>query len=168
MDRRNALTLLAIAIAAPTTARAAGEAPIGDAEKEHAMHTLAVGSVSLETARVAEQKAENSWVKKFAQYEVAEQTTIAEILKSTGATAAKLTDKQLEMIQKIKDAKAGARFDEEFLADQLAGHHELLNIQDSYIEKGKDEAAINLSKLARAQIKEHIDLIETIRKDLKA
>jgi putative membrane protein len=158
MDRRNALTLLAIAIAAPTTARAAGEAPISDAEKEHAMHTLAVGSVSLETARVAEQKAENSWVKKFAQYEVAEQTTIAEILKSTGATAAKLTDKQLEMIQKIKDAKAGARFDEEFLADQLAGH----------LEKGKDEAAINLSKLARAQIKEHIDLIETIRKDLKA
>jgi hypothetical protein len=57
---------------------------------------------------------------------------------------------------------------EDFLANQLEGHKELLKIQETYIDKGKDEAAVNLSKLARAQIKEHVDLIETIRKDLKS
>jgi putative membrane protein len=170
MDRRNALTLLAIAIAAPTVARAkeSSKESMSEAEREHAMQTLAVGSVALETAKIAEQKAENAWVKKFAQYEVAEQTTIAQILESTGATPAKLTDRQSEIIAKTKDAKAGPSFDEDFLANQLDGHKELLKIQDTYIDKGKDEGAVNLSKLAREQIKEHIDLIETIRKDLKA
>jgi len=166
MDRRNALTLLAIAVAAPAVAYAKDS--VAEAEKEHAMETLAVGSVALETARIAEDKAQNPWVKKFAKYEVAEQTTIAEILKSMGATPAKLTDKQSEMVAKAKEAKAGPTFDEDFLVGQLNGHRELLKIQETYIGKGKDEAALNLSKLARAQINEHIDLIETIRKDLKA
>lgn len=166
MDRRNTLALLAIAIAAPTMARA--KDTMSEAEKEHAMQTLAVGSVSLETARIAEDKAQNAWVKKFAQYEVAEQTTIAEILKSMGATPAKLTNKQSEIIARTKETKPGPSFDEDFLANQLDGHQELLKIQDTYIDKGKDEAAVNLSKFARTQIKEHIDLIETIRKDLKA
>jgi putative membrane protein len=166
MDRRNALALLAVAIAAPTVARA--KEAMGDAEKTHASETLAVGSVALETAKIAEDKAQNAWVKKFAQYEVAEQTTIAQILKAAGASPAKLTEKQSQMIAKAKDAKAGPAFDDEFLANQLEGHNELLKIQETYIEKGKDQASVNLSKLARGQIKEHIDLIETIRKNMKA
>ena len=167
MDRRNALTLLAIALAAPTLAYGK-EGAMSEAEKEYAMQTLAVGSVALETAQIAEQKAENPWVKKFAQYEVAEQRTIAEILKSMGGHPAKLTDKESAMITKAKEAKAGKSFDEEFLSGQLEGHQELLKIQNTYIDKGKDEAAVNLAKLARAQIKEHIDLIETIQKQMKA
>jgi putative membrane protein len=166
MDRRNALTLLAIAIAAPTVVHAKDN--MAEAEKEHAMQTLAVGSVALETARIAGDKGQNVWVKKFAQYEVAEQTTIAEILKSMGAVPAKLSDKQSAMITEAKEAKAGTDFDRSFLAGQLEGHKELLKIQDTYIDKGKDEGAVSLSKLARAQIKEHIDLIETIQKDMKA
>jgi putative membrane protein len=165
MDRRNALTVLAIAIASPSLALA--REAMSEAEKEHAMQTLAVGSVALETAKIAEDKAQNAWVKKFAQYEVAEQTTIASILKSMGATPAKLTQKQSEVITMAREAKAGPSFDEDFLANQLDGHKELLQIQDTYIDQGKDEGAVNLSKLARAQIKEHIDLIETIRKELK-
>jgi putative membrane protein len=166
MDRRNILTLLAIAIAAPTVARAK-DAAMGEAEKEHAMQTLAVGNVSLETAEMAEEKAQNARVKRFARYEVAEQTTIADILKSMGASPPKLTEKQAAIVAKTKAAKPGPSFDGDFLANQLDGHKELLKIQENYIDKGKDEAAVNLSKLARAQIKEHIDLIETIQKDLK-
>jgi predicted outer membrane protein len=78
MDRRNALALLTIACVAPSLARAKEER-MGEAEKEHATQTLAIGSVALQTAEVAEKNATNPWVKKFAQYEVAEQTTIAEI-----------------------------------------------------------------------------------------
>jgi putative membrane protein len=166
MYRRNALTLLAIAIATPSLALA--KEAMSGAEKEYATQTLGVGSVALETAKIAEDKAQNAWVKKFAQYEVAEQTTIASILKSMGAASAKLTEKQSEVITKTREAKAGPSFDEDFLTNQLDGHKELLKIQDTYIDQGKDEGAVNLSKLARAQIKEHIDLIETIRKDLKA
>jgi predicted outer membrane protein len=141
---------------------------MGEAEKEHAMQTLAIGTVALETAEVAEQKGQNPWVKRFAKYEVAEQTTIAEILKSLGAKPAKLSEKQQAIIAKTKQDQSGSSFDADFLANQLDGHKELLKVQDTYIDKGKDEPTVNLSKLARAQIKEHIDLIETIQKELKA
>jgi predicted outer membrane protein len=85
-----------------------------------------------------------------------------------GAEPAKLSEKQTAIIAKTKQASGGASFDADFLANQLEGHKELLKVQETYIDKGKNEAAINLSKLARAQIKEHIDLIETIQKQLKA
>jgi putative membrane protein len=165
MDRRNILTILALAISAPSIALAKGMA---DAEMEHASQTLAVGTVALETSRFAQQKAEQAWVKKFAQYEVAEQTTIGEILKSMGAMAPKMTDKQLATIAKAKDAKAGPAFDKDYVTDQIEGHNDLLKIQETYISKGKDQTALDIAKLARAQIKEHIDLLQTIQKDMKA
>jgi putative membrane protein len=164
MDRRNALTVFALAMAAPSLAFAK---TMGEAEKEHASQTLAVGAVALETSKIAQEKAEQAWVKKFAQYEVAEQTTIGEIVTSMGAPPAKMTDKQTGMIAKAKEAKAGAAFDRGYVLDQIEGHNELLKIQEAYISKGKDEAAVNLAKLARAQIKEHIDLLQTIQKDMK-
>lgn len=166
MDRRNALTLLTIACVAPSLAMAKEE-HMGEAEKEHAMQTLAIGSVALQTAQVAEKNATNAWVKKFAQYEVAEQTTIAQLFKSMGAEPAKLTEKQTAIVEKTKSAGPGASFDADFLANQLDGHRDLLKVQETYIDKGKNEATVNLSKLARAQIKEHIDLIETIQKQAK-
>jgi putative membrane protein len=107
--------LLAVAIAAPTAAYAA-KGDMGEAEKTQALQTLAVGSVALETAKIAEDKAQNPWVKKFAKYEVAEQTTIAEVLKSMGAVAGKPDKKQSAMVKMANDAKAGPSFDQDFLA----------------------------------------------------
>jgi putative membrane protein len=165
MNRRNAVALLAMSIAAPSVAFAA---TMGDAEKEHAEQTLAVGSVALETSRAAQSKITGAWVKKFASYEIAEQTTIADILKSMGAAPPKMTEKQMAMIAKAKDGKAGADFDKTYVADQIEGHKELLKIQETYIGKGKDAGTVGLAKLARAQIKEHIDILETIQKDMKS
>jgi putative membrane protein len=166
MDRRDAIALLAVFCASPAIAYA--KEGIREAEREHANETLAIGKVALETAEIAEEKAQNAWVKRFAKYEVAEQKTLAEILMSMGPEPPKLTEKQSSIIQKAKEGKAGAAFDEQFLRAQLDGHHELLKVQTTYIDSGKDEAAIKLSKLASAQIKEHIDLIETIQKQLKS
>ena len=75
---------------------------------------------------MAEEKAQNAWVKRFARYEVAEQTTIADILKSMGASPPKLTEKQAAIVAKTKAAKPGPSFDGDFLANQLDGHKELL------------------------------------------
>lgn len=75
--------------------------------------------MALETSRIAQSKADGAWIKKFAQYEVAEQTTIAEILKSMGATPAKMTQKQNAVVAKEKDAKAVAGFNKSYVADQI-------------------------------------------------
>lgn len=178
MDRRHALAALAVVTIAPSTALAQKAQntgvgmrdadAMGPAEKKHGEDTLAAGMVALETSKVAKQKGQNAWVKKFADYEVAEQETIAEILKSNGATPDKLTDKQNAMIKKMQEAKADASFDREYIAGQIEGHRDLLKIQEEYLSSGKNKHHLDVTKLARGQIKEHIDLLQTIQKDLKA
>lgn len=65
-----------------------GEAAMGEAEMKHAKETGMVGSLSLATSRVAEGKASDAMVKKFAAFEVAEQETIADVLMSMKADPA--------------------------------------------------------------------------------
>ena len=88
MDRRNALSTLA-AVAAGGALYAAARpqisfaaAAMGEAEMKHAKDTMMVGSLSLATSRVALTSATTDKAKQFAKWEVAEQETIADILKS--------------------------------------------------------------------------------------
>jgi putative membrane protein len=46
------------------------------------------------------------------------------------------------------------------LRAQIEGHQKLLRIQEEYLSSGKDIAHINLAKLARGQIKEHLQLLD--------
>src|SRR3954470_18852623 len=97
MDRRRALTAVATAVAMPTFAFSAlaqnspssvseksgnTAAMMGEAEAKHAADTSTVGLMSLEASRIALKKAQNPKVKEFAQFEVDEQETIADVLKS--------------------------------------------------------------------------------------
>ncbi len=161
MHRRHALSIIALSTAAPAFALAAPAA--GSAEADHAAKTLAVGALSLQASKLAQSTAKDSWVKRFADYEVAEQTLIAEILKSMGAAPG-----MVEKMSEFEKLKGASNFDAEYLAMQLAGHNDLLKIQEDYIGKGKDAAHVNMAKLARGQIKEHLDLLQTIRKNVKA
>jgi predicted outer membrane protein len=54
---------------------------MGDEEKKHILETLQVGTMSLEASRIAVNRAKEPMVKQFANFEVAEQETIGEILK---------------------------------------------------------------------------------------
>jgi predicted outer membrane protein len=164
MNRRQAAAALAVTTLIPSLAFAAKN--MGAAEKKHAERTLAAGAIALQTSKVAQQKAQNAWVKKFAGYEVAEQTTIAEVLKAAGASPSKPDESDTAAASKVEQA-SGAAFDIEYLTAQISGHEKLLQIQEEYIGSGKDAAHIAIAKLARGQIKEHIDLLQTIQKDLK-
>jgi hypothetical protein len=42
-------------------------------------------AIARQISKIAQDKAQNAWVKKFAGYEVAEQTTVSEVLKTAGA-----------------------------------------------------------------------------------
>jgi putative membrane protein len=166
MERRTLLLALLATATIPAIAHGASE-KMGTAEMKHAEQTLTVGSVALDTSKVAQQKAQNAWVKKFANYEVAEQTTIAEILKQMGAAPGKPSEKHVAMLKKLQSA-SGPAFDAEYVSGQIEGHTELLKIQEDYIAAGKDVHHLATAKLARGQIKEHIDLLQTIQKELKS
>ena len=191
MERRHVVASLAAALTFPAFARAqqsqqstanppGGGPAMGDAEMQHMRRTQTVGSLSLATSRIARKKAEDSDVKEFAEFEVAEQETIADILKSmqTGDVSgmvkppaesevdANLDDKGKMMVEKMGEAKAGAAFDREYVTAQIDGHKQLLQIQEDYLKAGRNPEAVAVAKLARGMIKEHLTLLGDIHDNI--
>jgi len=242
MDRRIVITgLAAAALAAPALAQttaptaqpgAAGNAASGttmnrmggqmsQADMQHAQQTMQLGMVALETSRIAQQKAQNPDLKKFAEFEVQEQTTLSEILRSmmdpsaTAATAApaagqaagqagatagaaggtaasgmatggaasgtaapaagamtagamQMPAEGRDMVQKLQSAQAGAEFDRQYLQGQIQGHRDLLQVQERYLSSNpQNREHMNVAKMARTQIREHIALLEDMQKTIR-
>src|SRR4051812_12405270 len=183
--------------AAGSTAGASGASrmggqPMAQADMQHMQHmqqTMQLGMVALETSRIAQQKAQNADLKQFATFEVQEQTTISEVLQSmmdpaaTAATSAQAggttgaagsaTGMQMpaearQMVQKLQSAQAGAEFDREYLQGQMQGHRELLQVQERYLSSNpQNREHMNVAKMARTQIREHIALLEDMRQKIR-
>jgi putative membrane protein len=145
------------------------------AEIKHMTDTIQVGATALATSKMALQKGQNDLVKQFAKFEVAEQETIAEIINSmqgasttgVGARASVKKDEQAQVMLKKLDPLKGAEFDAEYLKGQKDGHQQLLRIQEAYLSSGKNRDQMNVAKLARGQIKEHLTLIDYINGEMK-
>ena len=158
-----------------------GAHQMGQAEMKHMQDTLMAGMVALETSNVALEKARGAEVKQFAKFEKAEQEGIADVLKSmmdpagTASTPGqppmpmpmRLEGEKAQMVQKMKDMQAGANFDKEYIQGQIQGHQELLRIQETYLQNGRNREHINVAKLARGHIKEHIEELQDIEKKLR-
>jgi putative membrane protein len=156
--------------------------PMGRAEMEHVERTMKLGAAALATSRVALEKAENPRVKMFAQFEAAEQETIADILKAmkeqdmtvTGSVdrpsqndvRAMLDDEGRRMLEQLQSAQRGTAFDRDYVQGQIQGHRELLDAQEDYIRQGRNREHVSVAKLARGQIKEHIALLEMMQGEL--
>ena len=176
MNRRHMLTTTVALAALPamlaSVARAQGTAMAP--EKKHAEDTKKVGSLSLATSRVAKEKATDPMVKAFAGWEVAEQETIADILKSMeseGKAEGALKPPSSSEVEAMLDAEgkatldklkaaSGAEFDHAYVTAQLDGHRKLLAIQEEYLKVGQNREHLSVTKLARGQIKEHIDHLQ--------
>jgi putative membrane protein len=161
-------------------------AALGQAEMQHMQQTLAGGTVALQTSEMALQKAQNPHVKQFAQFERDEQTTIAEVLRSfqepaatatagqarTGAgggaagSAPEIPADKARMMQQLQQA-SGAEFDRMYIEGQMQGHQELLQIQETYLRSGRNREHVNVAKLARGHIKEHLARLQEIQKELR-
>ncbi len=165
--------------AAGGTYGAAGQ--MGQGEVQHMQQTLAAGTVALQTSEIALQKAQNPKVKQFAGFEREEQTTIAEILRSMqepaatasggaagAATAPEIPADKANMMQQLQQAKAGAEFDRMYIQGQIQGHQELLRIQERYLQaNSRSREHVNIAKLARGRIQEHITELQDIQKELR-
>ena len=178
MDRRDTLKLaggagvtLLTAALTPTLVlaqRSEDHGRLGEAEERHIRETLELGAVSLESSRLAKERARELWVKKFAEYEAAEQETLGELLRSMGAKLSQEARGDRQQIRQDLRVSSGREFEDAYLEVQAKGHGELLRIQEDYIKSGRNEAHLALAKLMRGQVREHIDMIRTIRQQLKA
>ena len=197
MDRRLAISILAtvITMPAPTMSAFAQSSPtsvskrsgdttvtMGEAEAKHAADTLAAGFLSLESSRIALKEAQHPKVREFAQFEVAEQETIADVLSSMRDRSsppsgqvkasskevpqANLDANRKQMSEKLQQGEAGAGFDREYVRQQVQGHQQLLLIQETYLKDGKNHESLNVAKLMRGQINEHLVLLQDIEKQI--
>jgi len=153
------------------------------AEMHHMEQTMQLGMVALETSRIAQDKASNEDLKRFATFEVQEQTTLAEVLRSmmdpsaTAATgqsgAAMQGDVQMDaggrdMLQTLQSQQAGDAFDKAYLDGQLQGHRNLLQVQEEYLQSNpQNREHMNVARMARTQIREHIALLESIQQTMR-
>jgi predicted outer membrane protein len=208
MDRRIILAGLAAAFTAPALAQtsgpptarqpgaagSAGASPMSwqqmtQADMQHMQQTMQLGMVALETSRIAQQKARNADLKRFATFEVQEQTTLSEVLHSmlepaatsatgsaaqpstgsgTSTPAMQMDAQSREMIQKLQNTQPGEAFDRQYLQGQMEGHSGLLQVQTRYLQGNpQNREHMNVAKMARAVITEHIALLEDIQTKMK-
>ncbi|MCQ8784008.1 DUF4142 domain-containing protein [Mangrovibrevibacter kandeliae] len=184
MQRRHILASLAAATTALVVAPALAQSGSGDAmamndtATKWMNDTAMVGSLSLAMSRIALEKASDGMVKQFATFETSEQETIADVLmsmqmdpsKAQGALK-KPTDAEVEpkidqtgkdMLDKLR-GMSGADFDKQYVMGQLDGHKKLLTIQEDYLKVGQNREPLDVAKLARATVREHITLLEGLQ-----
>jgi len=180
MDRRQLLATLAATAFIPAVLAAprlfAATAEMREAERKLVEMTKTVGSLSLATSRLAFEMARADMVKMFAKFEVAEQETIADILKSMEMDKAEgalkvpteaevdamLDPAAKQALAKLKGTK-GEEFDKAYVAAQLDGHEKLLAIQQDYLKVGQNREYLSFAKLARGMINEHIDHLKMLK-----
>jgi putative membrane protein len=156
-------------------------------DHEYIRQSLVSSSLSLAVSRIAAERLQVDDLKEFAQLEVAEQETLADVLKSLMVQNAGLTERTIrrpgdaeveqnldlrgrEVLEKMRTESAGADFDRAYLGVLANGHLELLRIQETYLDSGRTNRSdiINVAKLARGMIKEHLQLLADIESGMEA
>jgi len=184
MNRRFLLasfaTLSAGRVVAQTLTPAAPAPSAGtDARQKHLRDTKAVGSLSLLLSRAALPKVTHPLLKQFAQFEIAEQETVADVLTAMQMNAAPKgtvqapSDAELMQnldaagkasVEKLRAERSGSQYDRDYVRYQVEGHRKLLDIQEVYLKTPDNLDQTNVAKLARGMIKEHLTLLADLDK----
>lgn len=153
------------------------------ADWQYIQQMLALSTVSLQQSNFAHGKAQNARVKQFADFEIAEQNLLTDIMRSfadpnatasttqgaqaAAATAPELPQKDSQAMERLSKTQAGAAFDKDYVALQIEGHRQLLDLQEKQLRQASGNREMtNIAKLARGQIKEHLALLQDMQKEL--
>jgi putative membrane protein len=160
--------------------------PAASTDQEYFRQSLAASSLTLAASRMAALKAQTDDLKEFAGLEEEEQETLADVLKSlmtqtaslNDPTGRRLSDAEVEQnldqdgrdtLEKLHAEPAGAEFDRAYLGVLSTGHLELLRIQESYLDSGRNSTTvINVAQLVRTMIKQHLQLLADIESGMES
>lgn len=182
MERRSVLAGLLTGAAGTAWAGAAAVAQsvpdmaagLSEAARAHLRDTLAAGALSLAISRIALGKLKHPMTRQFADFEVAEQTTLADVLKartmpgpsSSGEAAGSDADVDAgldapgrDVVERFRALKEGLEFEKAYVVAEIDGHRQSLAIQDAYLKVADDPGETAIAKLARATIAEHLTLL---------
>lgn len=169
MNRRSVVKFAVAASLIPTAALAQSSQSAPSGEAKHAAETLRAGALALESSRIALNKASDTGVKRFAEFEAAEQETVAMVVKAASKldAAAAAPDKEGKAIlESLNGIGGGKSFDVAYIKVQIDGHQRLLQIQDAYLASGRDVVHRSIAALARGHIQEHLSTLEMLQRQL--
>jgi putative membrane protein len=138
--------------------------------KEFGEGILGLVSVSKIISGIGVDRATNSSVKEYANFELRETIAILTILNG-GQLASSLNKTLKSILASVKSAQ-GAAFDKGYIGAQLAGHEWLRDTAEIYLKNSEgatsegEKHARDLATLSLAFIKEHIVLAKDIIADL--
>ena len=184
MNRRLRLAAIATLSAGPAFAQkmsptAAAPSAMMDAQQKHMRDTTTFGSLSLLLSRMAKSKVTHPLLTQFVDFEIAEQETVAGILKAIQTNAApsgstpspsdadlmqNLDDAGKASVEKLRALKAGSEFDRDYIRYEIEGHRKLLDIQEVYLKSPDNLDQTKVAKLVRGMIMEHLALLAEIDK----
>jgi putative membrane protein len=186
IPRRTILAALVVAAATSSFGQQANNISSAGPDQEYVRQSLAASSLSLAISRLAEQRAQMDDLKEFALLEEGEQETLMDVLKSLSVQNASLNDPSIrrpgdaeveqnldqhgrEVLEKLRAGPSGADFDRAYIGALADGHLELLRIQQTYLDSGRNNAnVISVAKLVRGMIKEHLQFLTDIESGIES
>lgn len=140
-------------------------------EMEYRTNLMALGSMSLMASELAEDKASNAEVKKFAAFEVSEQSAIASVLKDMKTQKAPMNEKDQAVMDQLKSA-SGAEFDRAYLQASQDTHERLEDLGENFLGASKsgemkEQHARHLATVTLPTIKQHITQSKELMATLK-
>jgi len=171
MNRRYAITALS-GVLATTAVLASGRAraeTTPSTMSQYKTGTLQVGTFSLQTSELALTRATHPKVKEFAGFERNEQMAMAQVLTNmNNPTPVPLNAQNTALLQQLQ-AKSGKAFDVAYVQGQIAGHQELMKIQQSFLDVIPTELADkDIAILARTVIQMHLTMLADLQTALTA
>jgi len=171
MNRRNAITTLSgvLATAAVLASGRARAEATGSGPSQYKTGTLQVGTLSLQTSELAIAHATHPKVKEFAGFERNEQMAMAQVLTNmNNPPPVALNAQNTALLQQLQ-AKSGKAFDVAYVQGQIAGHQELMKIQQSFLDGMPTELADkDIAILARTVIQMHLAILADLQTALTA
>lgn len=155
----------------PLPAGAFAQATRGrDDELQHVAATLSYGAASLDASRIALTKTTRPAVRRFAEFEIAEQETLAALLSEIGEARNSIPPQRQPKTEERADLKRmeelSQGFDQAYVGAQIESHRELLELQERYLQRGQEPVFKAIATLARGHIKEHLAVLEALQSEV--
>jgi putative membrane protein len=132
---------------------------------EHLAQTLMGGTLAKQASELALQRSQFPQVRQFAQFEIAEQTVLAQVLTDVANPPPVTLDAQHAAVLQTLQAQTGPAFDRAYVLSQIQGHQELLQVQQGYLDNtARTTDRQHIAALARMTIQQHLAMLADLQR----
>jgi putative membrane protein len=159
-----------LALAAPSHAQnatdqsKAGQGTVSAATKKFVNEAAITDMFEIQAGQLAQQKANDSAYKDFAQMTIADHTKTTEQLK--GMNLGIQPPEQLDATHKAKlnklNALSGAAFERQYKTDQVQGHRQAIGLFERYAKSGENKDVKQFAENTLPTLKTHLQHAEAL------